>query len=67
MTIAAVLENAMKAHVETNHGLICGPQRLLTRQIGALREWLRAEADAYEEQEMWDEAGAIKDLMAQLD
>lgn len=67
MTIRKVLENAIKTHIQVNNRLVTSPPKLLNLQIEGLRTWLNKQQSTWEENEMHNETGVIKDFINQLE
>lgn len=66
MTVKERLGQAIASHIQKDSSLITGTERLLNEQIEILCEWLTENVNDYKEQDMHEEALAIKDLITQI-
>jgi hypothetical protein len=64
--VAKILRDTIVAHIRDNNGLVTAPEKLIAAQITALARWLQQNISEYEEQEMYDEALALKDILNRL-
>jgi hypothetical protein len=56
------IERAFKHHVETDNGMIVGPDRLLERVLKAVSEWLQYDESQWRGGTDSDVAEALRDL-----
>ena len=60
--LADNIDKALEEHVEKDHGLICGPDRLRERLIAAVANWLGHHERQYAAHDLPDEADILHDL-----
>ncbi|HTG95760.1 MAG TPA: hypothetical protein VL866_24380 [Pyrinomonadaceae bacterium] len=61
-TLKERLQEAFKDHVEKDHGLIAGPDRLLERVLKSVGEWLETDEEQWRDTESEYVAEALRDL-----
>jgi hypothetical protein len=55
------IESAFKRHVETDNGMIVGPDRLLGSVVSAVCDWLR-----HDEEQWGDTEGCVSEALRDL-
>jgi hypothetical protein len=60
------IDEAFRLHIETDNGLICGPDRLKERLKKAVAAWIKAEEDDYRKHDCEETADVLCDLRENL-